>query len=331
MTETGKASPGNEAPRHSSFSGLRDRVLGLWPRVQRFADAVADYARRVWVSSGEDNVFFLAGGIAFNILLASVPFVLLCITGLTYLLNLSPDASVNEVLALMDRFLPPHRETPDAPVHRIISDILGARGTIGIYGTLGYIWLSTRLFGSLRTVLANIFDIESDRGIIAGKWFDARITIYSSTLFVAYVALTLYLAVARSRGLNLLMALGLRDNVMGLVEYAIGRVLAFSVVVLILFSLYKFLPNRRIRWRQALIGAVSSAILLEIARNLWTAYTRSFNPGSVYTGTLYALVSIVFWVYYAALIFVIGGEIAQASHLRRVRRMQRTQFGGSQV
>ena len=313
--------------RTPSAPSLRDRLLAVRPGLWRFAETVADYAKRIWISSGEDKVFFLAGGIAFNILLAAVPFVLLCIAGLTFLLHLTPDASLKEVLALVDRFLPPHNETPDAPVHRLIADIMKARDAIGLYGALGYIWFSTRLFGSLRTVLADIFDIESDRGIVSGKWFDIQTTVYSTILFVGYVFLSVYLAVASSRGLNLLMAMGLRNDVMGWLEYAIGRLLAFGLVVLILFSLYKWLPNRRIRWRQALVGAVSSALLLELARSVCISYTESFNPGSVYTGTLYALVSIVFWVYYAALIFVLGGEAAQAHQLRRVRRMQRAQFG----
>jgi len=34
-----------------------------------------DYAKRVWDNSGEDNVLFLAGGIAFNIILAALPFI----------------------------------------------------------------------------------------------------------------------------------------------------------------------------------------------------------------------------------------------------------------
>jgi membrane protein len=306
---------------------FRERALAVWPAIERFGAAVVDYSRRIWVSSGEDNIFFLAGGIAFNLLLAAVPFVLLAITGLTLLLHLSPDASFKEVLALVDRFLPPHVESPDAPVHRLISDIMAARGAITMYAALGYVWFSTRLFGSLRTVLADIFDIETERGIVAGKLFDIKITIYSTILFVGYTFLSVYLAVASSRGLNLLMAMGLRDDVMGWLEYAVGRVLAFGVVVLIFFSLYKYLPNRRIRWRQAFVGAMTSALLLEFARNAWSMYTRSFDPGSVYTGTLYALVSIVFWVYYAALIFVIGGEVAQAQQLRRVRRLQKAQFG----
>lgn len=287
--------------------------------------ALSDYSRRVWNNSSEDAIFFLAGGIAFNILLAAVPFVLLLISGLTYLLRLSPDTSLSEVIGLVDRFLPPHAETPDSPVHTLIGDLVAARGSLGFYGALVYVWASTRLFGSLRTVLADIFDIETDRGIISGKWFDVRITVYSTAMLVVWIALSLYLSVARSRGLNLLMAIGLREEVMGRVEYVIGRIIAFGFVVLILFSLYKYLPNRRIRWRQALVGALSAGVLLEVARSLWEAYTRSFD-WSVYTGTLYVLVSVVFWVYYAALLFIIGGEVAQAHELRRVRRMQRARF-----
>lgn len=310
------------APGPPEF-GLAGRV-DRW--VRRVLLALGDYTRRVWDSSGEDGIFFLAGGIAFNILLAVVPFVALLIAGLTFVLGLSPDASLSEVIALVDRFLPPHVESAQAPLHTLIGDLVSARGSLGFWGAVTYIWFSTRLFGSLRTVLADIFDIETDRGILSGKWFDVRITVYSTALLLAWIALSLYLAVARSRGLNLAMALGLRVDVMGQLEYAIGRAVAFAFVVAIFFSLYKVLPNRKIRWRQALVGAIASSVLLEVARNLWTSYTRSFDPGSVYTGTLYALVSVVFWVYYAALIFILGGEVAQAHELRRVRRLQRARF-----
>ena len=47
-----------------------------------FLWSARDYLKRVWDNSAEDNVLFLAGGIAFNILLAAVPFVLLLVWGL---------------------------------------------------------------------------------------------------------------------------------------------------------------------------------------------------------------------------------------------------------
>lgn len=295
-------------------------------RIARLGSTIRDYAKRVWDNSGEDNIFFLAGGIAFNILLAAVPFFLLIVSGLAFFLNHSTDASTAEALALLDRLLPPHAETADGPIHRLLTDALQLRGSVGLYSAIGFIWFSTRLFGSLRSVLADVFDIETDRGIVAGKLFDVQITVISTLILVAYTFLSAYLAIATTHGVAVLAAIGIRDDVMGGLEYWFGRLIAFAFVLLMFFSLYKYLPNRRIRSKTALVGAFSTALLFEGARNVFTAYVTSFNPGSLYSGTLYALIILVFWVYYAALIFVLGGEIAQVFELRRVRRAQRETF-----
>ena len=285
-----------------------------------------DYAKRVWDNAGEDNIFFLAGGISFNILLAAVPFVLLLVSGLATLLNRSADQTFLDVTAIIDSLLPPHAETSESPVHKLLNDVIRARGAIGVYSAVGFVWFSTRLFGSLRSVLADVFDIETDRGIIQGKLFDIQITIMATLLLVAYTSLSAYLALATTRGVELFERLGLRADVMGTVEYVFGRMVAFVFVALMFFSLYKFLPNRKIRSQTAWLASLFTSGMFEVAKNLFTTYVAEFNPGSLYTGTLYALVIIVFWVYYAAMIFILGGEVGQVYELRRVRRLQRETF-----
>ena len=296
------------------------------PLLSRVAWTLSDYAKRVWDNAGEDNIFFLAGGIAFNIMLVAVPFVLLLVSGLATLLNHSADQTFADVTAIIDSLLPPHAETTESPVHTMLIDIIRTRGAVGVYSAVGFIWFSTRLFGSLRSVLADVFDIETDRGIIAGKLFDIQITIMSTLLLVAYTALSAYLALATTRGVQIIERLGIRADVMGTVEYVLGRFVAFTFVALMFFGLYKFLPNRRIRWQTALLAALFTSTMFELAKNVFTAYVAEFDPGSVYTGTLYALVIIVFWVYYAAMIFILGGEVGQVYELRRVRRLQRETF-----
>ena len=217
-------------------------------------------------------------------------------------------------------------EGPGSPVHTILSSVLAARTALGLYSAVGFIWFSTRLFGSLRSVLCEVFDIEQDRGIVDGKIFDVKITIMATMLVVAYTVLSAYLAIATTRGVAILGQAGLRDEVMGGLEYWMGRVLAFAVISLMFFALYKFLPNRRIRSTTAMLAAGLAGLLFEVAKNLFSLFVSRFNPGSLYTGTLAALVIIIVWVYYAALIFILGGEVAQVYELRRVRRLQRETF-----
>lgn len=289
-----------------------------------------DYAKRVWDNSGEDDVLFLAGGIAFNLLLAVVPFFLLIVTGFTYLLPAIFKGQVNSMDAvsqLVDRLLPSHEEGPSSPIHKMLFDIIRTRGTVTLFSAIGFVWFSTRLFGSLRTVLADVFDIESERGIIEGKIFDIKITIVGMLLFVASTTLTTYLNLATSRGIEALEFLGLRHDVMGRVEYWFGRLLAAAFIALMFFALYKFLPIRRVRTSAAWVGALFTTVLFEAARAIFAAYVDTFNPGSLYTGTLTAIVVVVLWTYYAALIFILGGEVGQVYELRRVRRLQREILG----
>jgi membrane protein len=296
------------------------------PLPVRVGWTLRDYAKRVWDNAGEDNIFFLTGGVTFNILLAIVPFVLLILSGLGYLLNQNAAESSRELWSFIDGLLPPHAETADAPVHKMLDEIINARGSVGILGIVGFIWFSTRLFGSLRTVLAEVFDIEDKRGIVGGKIFDIKMTVVATLLFAGYTVLNTYVGIATSRGVRAARELGVHAEVMGRAEYYLARLTAAAFILLMFFALYKFLPDRRIRWQSAMLAAAFTSLFFELARDGFTAYLQHFDPGSLYTGTLYTIIIIVFWVYYSALFFILGGEVGQVYELRRVKRLQRITF-----
>jgi membrane protein len=288
-----------------------------------------DYVKRVWDNSGEDNVLFLAGGIAFNLILAALPFILLLAAGATYLLPLLVRGEINStqtVYEFIDHLLPAHDHGANSSLDKLVTDLVATRSAVTLYSAIGFVWFSTRLFGSLRTVLASVFDIESERGIIAGKIFDVKITVLSTLLFVASVTVSTYVMLATKRGASALITLGLRKDVMGGVEYWIGRALAFAFIAMMFFALYKFLPVRRVRARTAWVAAAFTSLAFEVARTVFSYYTTTFNPASLYTTTLAAIIIVIVWFYYAALIFILGGEVGQVYELRRVRKLQREVF-----
>jgi membrane protein len=315
--------PPEAAPR---AVGVReDRVWTRSPLIS-FGWTLRDYAKRVWDNSGEDNVLFLAGGIAFNILLAAVPFVLLLIWFLTFLLNKSSAGATEVVTHYLDRLVPTHEERPDSPYHLLLSQILSTHQKLPIWSSIGFIWFSTRLFGSLRTVLASVFDIENERSIIAGKIFDIEMTILSTVLITANTLISTYVLLATNNSVLLLEDLGIRHDVMGQAK-AWGSHLAASILLATMFfAIYKYLPVRRVRAKTAWVAATFTTIAFELAKFLFTAYVGSFNPGSLYSGSIAAIVVLVIWVYYAALVFILGGEVGQVYELRRTRKRQREVF-----
>lgn len=285
----------------------------------------------MWDNSGEDNVLFLAGGIAFNLLLAAVPFILLLAAGITFLLPLfvrgvDVTGGADPVTQLIDRLLPAHAQGAASQLDKLIEGLRAKQSSVTLYSAITFVWFSTRLFGSLRTVLANVFDIESERGIIAGKIFDVKITVLSTLLFVLNVLVSGYILIGTKVGAARLRSLGIRDDVMGTVEYAIGRGLAFLFIALMFYALYRYLPIRKVKPRVAMVATLFTSFAFEAARIAFSYYIATFNPAGLYEGTVTGIVIVVVWFYYAALIFILGGEVGQVYELRRVRKRQREVF-----
>lgn len=280
------------------------------------AEPLGDIVRRVWNQSAEDNVLFLAGGLAFNILLALVPFVLLLISGLSFLLGRQPEEAARTVMGLLDQLLPRNSPVGAELLRTLVSDVLRTRGAVTIYSAIGFAWFSTRLFASLRSTLALCFD-GTDRGIVAGKLFDFLATAVATLAVVLYVVISFYLDLATTQGLRLLVQMGLRESAMSWLAYFIGRSIAIALIVGLFFSLYRGLPRRRPSVRTSMVGAITAAVLFEAMRSGYTFLMAQTDAGTLYTGTIAAIVTVVFWTYYSSLVFLLGSEIAQAYDLRR--------------
>ncbi|MFI5310037.1 MAG: YihY/virulence factor BrkB family protein [Gemmatimonadales bacterium] len=272
----------------------------------------AAFLRGIWGKGAEDDALFLAGGVAFNILLAGVPFFLLLASGIGYAMNKSPTASSGAVSDFIQNLFPSAWSGDGSLLDPVLDDVVRTRGKAGAFGAVAFVWFSTRLFGSMRTVLTRTMDVPRSHGIVVGKLFDIVLTVAATALIVVWVALSAYIALARSSSVALLSDMGLHaETLMRPVTYVVARIVAFALIVAIFFALYKVLPNRRVRWQQAALGGATSAVLFELARNVFTWVVHRWNPASLYSGTLSAIIVVVFWVYYAALIFVLGGEVSQ--------------------
>ncbi len=294
-------------------------------RVLRPLAVVADYAKRVWHKAAEDDLFFLASGVAFDILLSAVPFFLLLASGLGYVLNKSDDVSSTAVAAFLSQLFPATFNGDGSLLDPLLQDVVLTRGRAGVIGALAFVWFSTRLFGAMRTVLHRVFEDPKTRGVLFGKLFDIQATVVSTTFIVAWIALSAYIALARTPDVFLLKEWGLHNEAVMLpLTYIVGRLVAFALLAGAFCILYKVLPHRKVRWKQAMLGGISCGVLFEIARSAYTIIVHRFNPGSLYTGTLSAVIVVVFWVYYAALTFVVGGEISQVYEHRYLERFNAT-------
>jgi membrane protein len=83
--------------------------------------------------------------------------------------------------------------------------------------------------------------------------------------------------------------------------------ISFSVTSLLFALIYKILPDVEIAWSDVWIGAIATALLFTIGKELIGLYMGTAAIGSAY-GAAGSILVVLAWVYYSAQILFIGAE-----------------------
>lgn len=87
-------------------------------------------------------------------------------------------------------------------------------------------------------------------------------------------------------------------------------VIVFVLTPLLFAVLFKILPDAKIAWRDVILGAYVTALLLRLGIYVLSFVAQNFLVGSIY-GAAGSLVVILFFVYYSAQIVFFGAEFTQ--------------------
>lgn len=291
-----------------------------WERLSSARDAFLDFVRGVYKKADADNIAFLAGAIAFNILVAAAPLILAALGIAGTILRLQQTDPTETLLRYIFEGLPPVSEEFQAMVGRILRGLVEQSTGLLSIGTVFFAWLSTRLIGTLRTALREVFDIQQGRGIIAGKLFDMKMVIAAGTLLALNVGITVTLELVARFGLD---ALGISTGDLRPFQLFYGRVVAFLSIWAMFLLMYRYLPPRKIHWSTAIVAATFAAVLFELLKLAFGWYVTNIADYRSTYGNLATLVVLILWIYYSATVFILGGEVGQVFAMRRIRRQQK--------
>jgi membrane protein len=286
-------------PTHSMrFEGLKKTLKNfglLWQALKKF---------------NGDNGFFLSSGIAFNILINLIPFImlLLALVG-TYLYN---DQEVLDHIRAYFRGVAP---ALDPKIVESLSDVMQKRQIVGILGFVGLLWFSTLVFSSLRIALNIVFREEKSRGMLRGIGIDVLMILLAGILLLVSMALSSAVTFLQSYHGRIPVAIG--PTVQWILKYLLPFVLSYCMFFLIL----KIIPNTKVHFKSALQAAFFTSLLWELAKHLFGWYVVHLAVYSIVYGSFSALVIFVFWVYYSSTILIVGAEFAYFLEKDRQRSM----------
>ncbi len=285
----GVSSLGEES-RSRSAPGWRRQLAGFWFKINR------------------DWMFNLASMLAYNLLLAVFPLLLLLVSLLGLLFQHSPSACT------------PHRtegQLFSALLYALPSQFSGAsRGAalaslclklgsesfpLACIGSITALWLGSRLFVKIENAFGVIFRLPS-----RSFWRQQGIAFGMAAFFAVLAPFSLFLSVAPARLLGLARHTASNPSLAG---YAVGFVCGTLVTFLLLVLIYVIVPNQRVRFGQVWKGALVSALLLSLYELGFPLYEHFFASSSSY-GTLAGLIALMLlFFYYFTVIVLLGAEL----------------------
>lgn len=283
---------------------------------------------------GRDNGGLLAAGLAFFLVLAFVPLVLVGLWALGHLYADQPDRAVAQIQSLLQSQILPGaagNEVKHLMERASISDpqghagptllkILNGRGVAGLVGLLGIVWASIQIFINGSTAMNAAWQAKETR-----NWFQLRgialaLLVGTGVLLVlSLVATALSTRFSASPEAKLFPLEG--ALIAGALELG-----AVAVSGLMYAVTYKFLPSADVSWKAALVGGFVAAVAFEVAKKGLSVYL--LKPNTSLYGELGNLIVFILWVYYSMMILLLGAEVsavyASEVESKRSTRLKRT-------
>lgn len=270
--------------------------------------------------AAEHHSFLLASGLSFSVFICIIPFVLIIFAILGRVVeSASVQTQVNNYIETIIPY-PEYADFAKSFISQRIGEFSAYKGLAGYLGGIGLLIAASGLFSSMKTALNRAYGVVSDDHFVVSHLKDISLVLVVTLFFLLSVVVFPALEAVREftpepglPGANLIFFL--RETLI----FAASLAAVFGVF----FVLYRYIPSRVTDRHTAMISALSSTILWEIARQVFGFYISNFATLQRVYGAYIFFVVLALWIYYCSLVFIIGAEIGQLSRMRGKTRWQK--------
>ena len=269
----------------------------MWENVMKRIKDIYQKIMYITADIAADHVGAYAAQSAYFFMLCLIPIILLLITMVQY----TPVTKADVMTAVIQVF--------PASVENLITSIVNQvyNQSMGIIPVtiIVAMWSAGKGVLAMASGLNCIYSCRETRNYIVLR---IRSTVYT-LLFIVVIILLLVLSVFGNT-LNLFIARHI-PFLKRIADWLIETRAVITPTVLVIFSLmlYKFLPNRRGRFRDQLPGAMFAAVGWMVISWVFSIYLDVFKGFSSMYGSLTTIVLIMLWMYFCMYCILLGGEM----------------------
>ena len=246
-----------------------------------------------------DDIPSTGAQITFYVILSFFPFLIFLITLLSY----TPVINIQESLAYLSQLLPQN-------AYKVVSDITGQAvldrsGTLLSFGMVITLWSASNGVTAMIKGINKSYDQEETR-----PFWKIILVSLTFTLGLAMVIIFSLILIVFGRTLGNLLCyyLGFTDLFLD-VWNNLRYVAALVTMLLVLVSLYFYIPNHRLRLIEVIPGSIFSTAGWIVTSLAFSYYANNFSNYSKIYGSIGGIIALLVWLYLSSIIILLGSEI----------------------
>lgn len=261
-------------------------------------DRLRAFGHFLWRRFRDDNCFETAGALSYTTLFAIVPL----LAAVFAIVSAFPAfAGLRDTMSnfIFHNFVP----GAGATVQGYLLQFADNASRLTVVGIIVLFISALMMMASIEDRLNRIWRVPKKRkGSARFLMYWAALTLGPLLIILAVAASSWVFAQPFLQGAS-------QNGVFGL---SVIKLTPFISTWVALALMYALVPNRRIRWRDVLVGALTAAVLFELARAAFTWYVGSIaNYREIY-GALAAIPIFLIWVFLSWVIVLLGATVTAA-------------------
>jgi membrane protein len=245
----------------------------------------------------EDEVPAYGAEMAYYFLLAVFPFLIFLITIVGYL-----PVSSDNILAPLANLLP--YQSYHALCDNVEQVVNNRNLRLMSFGFISMLWAASSGMGAVMRGINKALCEKDTRPFWIAVPLSVLFTVMVTMLIIFYFILLIF---GRQ--------IGEFSARMGFTQpfwkgwHVMRYVVAVSMMVIVFVILYRYSPCKKIRWRNAMPGAVFTTAGWLLVSLAFTFYVNRFWNLSLVYGSLGGMIALLVWLFISAQLIILGGEV----------------------
>jgi len=183
------------------------------------------------------------------------------------------------------------------------------RSAAALVSVAAVLFGATTAFAQLQDALNKVWSVKPDpRRNEIQNFLAKRVFSFGVVMAVAFLLLVSLALSAALAAFGALVTGGLGAPAV-LLQWA-NELFSFVVIASLFAVMFKLLPDARIAWSDVWAGALATALLFVLGKNVIGFYLGRTDPGNAY-GAAGSLAVVLIWVYYSSMILLFGAEFTR--------------------